>query len=90
MACMRKKEVPGSTKSIDRSNKPSLSEIKETSAFCHRKKSIKDFAHSDLKTRSKMFSDVQCPACLRKFCEKAADKHIELCIEKKKLEKFAQ
>lgn len=42
-------------------------------------------ALSDLKTRSQMFSGVECPVCLRKFCERAAEKHIKYCQEKSKL-----
>lgn len=42
-------------------------------------------AFSDVKTRSQMFSSIQCPYCNRKFCEQAAEKHIKYCQEKSKL-----
>lgn len=34
--------------------------------------------------RAKQFSNIQCPYCLRRFCQKASEKHIALCREKSK------
>ena len=69
--------------------KPSLAEIKERAEESAKKHANKILAQADVKTRSKMFSSIQCPICLRKFGEKAAEAHIKYCKEKAKLLAFA-
>ena len=64
--------------------RPSLAEIKERAEESAKKHANKVMAQVDVKTRSKMFSSIQCPQCLRKFGEKAAEAHIKYCKEKSK------
>ena len=68
-----------------KSIEPSLAEIKEKRETSAKKVAKKQMAQSDVKTRSRMFSSIQCPNCLRKFCEQAADKHIKYCHERSKI-----
>lgn len=63
-----------------------LTEIKERREIDSALKSAKkEWAHSDVKSRMKAFAHIQCPQCLRKFGEKAADAHIKYCTQKAKI-----
>jgi len=73
MACL-KQNVEGRQKAA--------LELDRRSMMDGRRSFRKEVAHCDVKTRSQMFSNVQCPHCDRKFSERAADGHIEHCKEK--------
>lgn len=64
--------------------KPSMAEIQEQFQESNKKNFKKEVAHSDVKTRIQAFASIQCPQCLRKFGERAADTHIAYCIKKAK------
>jgi hypothetical protein len=64
--------------------KPSMAEIKEKMEESNKKNVKKEVARSDVKTRMQAFASIQCPQCLRKFGERAADTHIAYCIKKAK------
>lgn len=81
MACLR--GARGSSPTYKKI-KPTLAEIQEKMESSAKKVAKKQMAQSDVKTRSQMFSRIECPACLRKFCENAAEAHIKYCLEKAK------
>ena len=66
--------------------KAPLDKIDEQKEISARKTPSKRPAnYFDVKTRSSMFSNIQCPECKRKFGPKAAENHIKHCIEKAKV-----
>ena len=62
----------------------------QETSMSFRSKDPKDVqaSHVSVAQQVSNFSNIQCPCCLRNFNKKAADRHIEFCQKKEKMEKF--
>lgn len=65
-----------------------MANINHKKANDSKREQKKKIDHSDVGTRALMFSQIQCPACDRKFGKKAADAHIKYCTEKAEKYKY--